>query len=52
MFRDYASLWRAPEKIVYSRALEKLSSGEDRIEREFDRYAILRLKQSRESQPR
>jgi dihydrofolate reductase len=44
--RDYASIWRAAEKIVYSRALQTVSSARTRIEREFDRDAVRRLKQS------
>ena len=46
VFRDYAEIWRATEKIVYSRTLEKVSSARTRIEREFDRDAVRRLKQS------
>jgi dihydrofolate reductase len=45
-FSDYARIWRAAEKIVYSRALETVSSARTRIEREFDRDAVRRLKQS------
>ena len=45
-FRDYAELWRAAEKIVYSRTLQTVSSARTRIEREFDRDAVRRLKQS------
>jgi riboflavin biosynthesis pyrimidine reductase len=43
---DYAALWRAAEKIVYSRTLRTVSSARTRIEREFDRDAVGRLKQS------
>ena len=46
VFWDYAEIWRAAEKIVYSRTLQKVSSAKTRIEREFDRDAIQRLKQS------
>lgn len=42
----YAGIWRAAEKIVYSRALQTVSSARTRIEREFDRDAVRRLKQS------
>ena len=45
-FGDYAGIWRAAEKIVYSRTLEAASSARTRIEREFDRDAVRRLKQS------
>jgi len=44
--RDFAVIWRAAEKIVYSRALQTVSSARTRIEREFDRDAVRRLKQS------
>jgi len=46
VFGDYAALWRAAEKIVYSRTLQTVSSAKTRIEREFDRDAVRRLKQS------
>ena len=46
VFNDYAEIWQAAEKIVYSRTLETVSSARTRIEREFDADAILRLKQS------
>lgn len=46
VFRDYAQIWRAAEKIVYSRTLQAVSTGSTRIEREFDRDAVGRLKQS------
>jgi len=44
--RDYAEIWRAAEKIVYSRGLQTVSSKRTRIEREFDATAIRRLKES------
>ena len=46
VFRDYAALWRAAEKIVYSRTLQTVSSAKTRIERDFDRDAVGRLKRS------
>src|SRR6478752_5646905 len=46
VFRDYAEIWRAAEKVVYSRTLQTVSSARTRIEREFDRDAIRRLKES------
>jgi dihydrofolate reductase len=46
VFSDYAGIWRAAEKIVYSRALQTVSSAKTRIEREFDPDAVRRLKQS------
>jgi dihydrofolate reductase len=47
--REYAELWRAADKIVYSRTLERVSSERTRIERELDAAAITRLKQSSSS---
>jgi len=44
--RDFAEIWRAAEKIVYSRALQTPSSDRTRIERDFDPAAIRRLKES------
>jgi dihydrofolate reductase len=43
---DYAGIWRAAEKIVYSRALQTASSARTRIEREFEPDAVRQLKQS------
>ena len=44
--RDFAAIWRAAEKVVYSRTLETVSSARTRIERELDPDAIGRMKQS------
>ena len=49
VFWDYAEIWQAAEKVVYSRTLQTVSSARTRIEREFDRDAVRRLKQSSES---
>jgi dihydrofolate reductase len=46
VMRDFAEIWRAAEKIVYSRTLEATSSARTRIERDFDPGAIRRLKES------
>jgi hypothetical protein len=35
VFWNYAGIWRAAEKIVYSRTLQTPSSARTRIEREF-----------------
>jgi dihydrofolate reductase len=43
--RDFAEIWRAAEKVVYSRTLQVVSSERTRIEREFDAAAIKRLKE-------
>ena len=42
--RDFAELWRAAEKIVYSSTLETVSTPKTRIEREFDADAVRQLK--------
>jgi dihydrofolate reductase len=44
VIRDFAEIWRAAEKVVYSRTLQAVSSGRTRIERDFDPDAIRRLK--------
>jgi dihydrofolate reductase len=44
--RDFAKIWRAAEKIVYSRTLQTLSSARTRIERDFDPGAIRQFKES------
>jgi len=41
--RDYTELWRAADKIVFSRTLEAVSSARTRIERHFDPEAVRRL---------
>ena len=46
VMRDFAELWRAADKIVYSRSLESASSARTRIERDFDADAVRRLKES------
>ena len=45
-FGDYAAIWKAAEKIVYSRTLLTPTSARTRIEREFDPDAIRELKRS------
>jgi dihydrofolate reductase len=47
--RDFAQIWRAAEKIVYSRTLQTVSTARTRLERELDADAIRRLKQTAES---
>jgi dihydrofolate reductase len=44
--RDFAEIWQAAEKIVYSRTLQTLSSARTRIERDFDPAAIRQLVES------
>jgi len=49
VFADYAEIWRAAEKVVYSRTLQSTSSARTRIEPEFDPDAVRRLKRSSET---
>src|SRR5438045_3151881 len=44
VMRDFAAIWRAAEKIVYSKTLAATGSARTRIEREFDPEAVRRLK--------
>lgn len=44
--RDFAEIWRAAEKIVYSRTLRTPPSARTRIERDFDPAAIRQLMES------
>jgi dihydrofolate reductase len=46
--QDWMQLWRAADKIVYSRSLEAASSARTRIERTFDPSAVRALKDSLE----
>ena len=46
--RDFAEIWRAADKVVYSRTLETVSSARTRIERSFDVDAVRRLKAAAE----
>jgi dihydrofolate reductase len=42
--RDFAEIWQAADKIVYSRTLEAVSGTRTRIERDFDPEAVRELK--------
>ena len=44
--RDFAEIWRAADKIVYSRTLQTPSTARTRVEREFDPAAVRELKAS------
>jgi dihydrofolate reductase len=48
VIRDFAELWRAADKVVYSRTLQAPRSERTRIEREFDPDAVRALKESAE----
>ena len=42
VIRDFAEIWRASDKVVYSRTLEAASTARTRVEREFDPAAARR----------
>jgi dihydrofolate reductase len=42
--RDFAQIWQAADKVVYSRTLDAVASARTRIEREFDPEAVRRMK--------
>jgi dihydrofolate reductase len=44
--RDFADIWRAADKVVYSRTLQTVSSARTRIERDLDADEIRRLKET------
>jgi dihydrofolate reductase len=44
LMRDFAEIWRAADKIVYSRTLERVTSARTRIERDFDPEAVRQMK--------
>jgi dihydrofolate reductase len=46
VIRDFAEIWQAADKIVYSRTLETAGSARTRIERDFDPETVRRLKAS------
>ncbi len=45
VMRDYAAIWRAADKVVYSSRLEQVSSERTRIERTFDPEAVRSMKE-------
>jgi dihydrofolate reductase len=46
--RDFAEIWRAADKIVYSKTLEAAVTARTRIERDFDPDAVRELKTAAE----
>jgi dihydrofolate reductase len=44
--RDYARIWQAADKVVYSSTLDAASSARTRLEREFAPEAVRRLKEA------
>ena len=41
---DFADIWQAADKVVYSKTLEKVSSSRTTIERDFDTEAVRQMK--------
>ncbi|MCX2729775.1 dihydrofolate reductase family protein [Saccharopolyspora sp. NFXS83] len=46
VMRDFAGIWLAADKVVYSGTLESVSTGRTRLERDFDPAEVRRLKES------
>jgi dihydrofolate reductase len=46
LMRDFAELWRAADKVVYSGTLEAAPTARTRIERNFDPEAVRQMKAS------
>jgi dihydrofolate reductase len=46
LMRDYAEIWQAADKVVFSKTLEAASSARTRIERDFDPESIRQMKAS------
>jgi dihydrofolate reductase len=44
LMRDFAQIWQAADKIVYSKTLETVSTARTRIERGFDPEAVRHMK--------
>ena len=44
VIRDFAEIWWAADKIVYSRTLEAVASERTRIEREFEPETVREMK--------
>jgi dihydrofolate reductase len=48
LMRDFARVWQAADKVVYTRSLERAVTSRTRIEREFDPARVQLLKESAE----
>lgn len=46
LLRDFAEIWKAADKVVYSGTLEAAPTARTRIERDFDPEAVRRMKAS------
>lgn len=45
VLREFAQIWKAADKIVFSKALESVSSGKTRIESNFDPERVRKIKE-------
>ena len=46
VMRDFAQIWQAADKIVYSKTLETVSTARTQMERDFDPEAVRQMKAS------
>jgi dihydrofolate reductase len=46
VMRDFAQLWQAADKVVYSKTLQTVSTSRTRLEHDFDAEAIRQMKTS------
>ena len=46
LLRDFAEIWQAADKIVYSKTLQAVSTRKTRLERDFNPTVIRKLKES------
>jgi dihydrofolate reductase len=44
VIQDFAAIWQAADKVVYSRTLQTVSSARTRIEQDFDPEAVRQMK--------
>ena len=49
VYRDFARMWQAAEKVVYSTSLERANTEKTRIERRFDPDPVRRMKAAAEA---
>jgi dihydrofolate reductase len=47
-FQDFTGIWKAAEKIVFSKTIESVASARTRIERKFDPEVVRQLKSATE----
>lgn len=48
LLADFAGIWQAADKVVYSRTLDRVSTARTRIERDFDSEVVRRAKAAAE----